>query len=138
MTTWMKTPKAGDWMAEIQQGSLDLDADDELEYVEDADGERLATPDAGESSGAPWLSAALNEALENVDEDDLDLSGDDERLQNLLKAASDTEPIDASDIEDWLEDEAAPESSEADERFVDIEDELLLAPTGESWLEDRW
>ena len=126
----------GEWMAEIQQSSLDLDADDELEYVDDIDGERLATPEAGESSGAPWLSAAINEALEQADDDDLDLFSDDEQLQNLLKATSDTEPIDVSDIEDWLEDEAAPESSEADERFVDIDDELLLAPTGESWLED--
>ena len=86
----------------------------------------------------------MREALDQAEGDELDLFGGDEQLQNLLKATSDTEPIDRSDIEAWLEDESSPESSEADERFVDIEDdeddsideELLQSPPAESWLVD--
>ena len=127
----------GDWMAEIQQGSLELGAADEsLEYLDDFDREWVQEPGDGETGGAPWLSAAMRETLDQDEDDDFDLFGDDEQLQNLLNRTSDTEPIHRSDIEDWLNAEPDVESDESEERFLDIENELLHSPPARSWLED--
>lgn len=127
----------GDWMAEIQQGSLELGAeDDSLEYLEDFDRDWVKPPEEDEAAGAPWLSAAMREAVDKDGEGSFDLFGDDEQLQNLLNRTSDTEPIHRSDIEDWLAAESDAESSEEEERFVDIDDELLHSPPAESWLKD--
>ncbi len=127
----------GDWMAEIQQGSLELGADDEsLEYLEDFDREWVQEPDDAEAGGAPWLSAAMRESLDKDADGDFDLIGDDEQLRNLLNRTSDTEPIHRSDIEDWLNAERDVESGESEERYLDIEDELLHSPPARSWLED--
>ncbi len=133
--------EAGDWMAEIQQGSLEMDKEEEsLEYVADLEREWVKAPEDEESGGAPWLSAAMREALDKTDDDDsFDLFGDDEQLRNLLMGASDTQPIDRSDIADWLEAEPASEaseSSERDERFLDIDEEFLHSPPADSWLAD--
>ncbi|MCY3780652.1 MAG: tetratricopeptide repeat protein [Chloroflexi bacterium] len=128
----------GDWMAEIQQGSLELGADDESSKVmEDFDREWVKQPDDEETGGAPWLSAAMREALDKDEDGDFDLFGDDEQLQSLLNKTSDTEPIHHSDIEDWLNAEQNLESSEGEERHLDIEDELLQAPPADSWLDDQ-
>lgn len=122
-----------DWMAEIQQGSLALDKEDEsLEYQDDFDREWVKAGADEADGGAPWLSAAMREQM---DKNELDLFGDDEQLQNLLKGTSDTEPILASDIEDWLYVEQAPDSAAADESAIDTDDELLHAPPSASWLE---
>ena len=126
----------GDWMAEIQQSSLELGADDEpLEYLEDLDRDWVQEPDS-EEAGAPWLSAAMREALDKDGDDDFDLFSDDEQLQNLLNRTSDTEPIHRSDIADWLNTEPETEALESEETYLDIEDELLQSPPARSWLED--
>ena len=85
-----------------------------------------------ESAGAPWLSAAMRERM---DQSEFDLFGEDEQLKALLGADSDTEPIQASDIEDWLNVEAESDAGAADESALDIDDELLHAPPSTSWLE---
>ena len=123
-----------DWMAEIQAGSLALDkADESLEYLDDFEREWVKDAADEESAGAPWLSAAMREQMDKDESGALDLFGDDEQLQNLLNRASDTEPILASDIEDWLSVE--PEPDAGDESALDIDDELLHAPPSTSWLE---
>lgn len=127
----------GDWMAEIQQGSLELGAEDEsLEYLEDFDREWVQEPGDEEAGGAPWLSAAMRESLDKDEDGEFDLFGDDEQLQSLLNRTSDTEPIHRNDIEDWLNAEPDVESGETEERYLDIEDELLHSPPARSWLED--
>ena len=124
-----------DWMAAIQPGSLAPDrADEPLEYLDDFEREWVkAGAQDEESAGAPWLSAALREQMDKDESGELDLFGDDEQLQNLLNRASDTEPILASDIEDWLGVE--PDITAADESALDMDDELLHAPPSTSWLE---
>ena len=127
----------GDWMAEIQKGSLELGAEDEsLDYLDDFDREWVKEREDEESAGAPWLSAAMREALDKDDGAEMDLFSDDEQLQNLLNRTSDTEPIHLSDIEDWLNTEPEQEAGETEERYLDIEDELLHSPPSRSWLED--
>ncbi|MYD11917.1 MAG: tetratricopeptide repeat protein [Chloroflexi bacterium] len=121
-----------DWMAEIQRDSLALDeADESLEYLDDFEREWVKDSADEESAGAPWLAAAMRERM---DQGEFDLFGEDEQLQALL-GGSDTEPIQASDIEDWLNVETAPETSAADESALDLDDELLHAPPSTSWLE---
>lgn len=122
-----------DWMAEIQRGSRAPDAGDEsLEYLDDFEREWVKDGAADESAGAPWLSAAMRERMDKDESGEFDLFGDDEQLQNLLNRASDTEPILASDIEDWLNVET---ESGADDSALDMDDELLHAPPSTSWLE---
>ncbi len=126
----------GDWMAEIQQGSLALGAeDDSLEYSEDFDREWVKTPD-DDKAGAPWLSAAMREALDKDHDESLDLFSEDEQLQSLLERASDTEPIDVSDIEAWLGAQPDTDSSDVEALAADSEDDLLDSLPGPSWLED--
>lgn len=123
----------GDWMADIQGESLALEGDDESqEYLDDFEREWVK---AGreEESGAPWLSAAMREAMDRPD-GDLDVFSGDDQLKKLLSLDSDTEPLHLSDIEDWLAIEP-DDAAEADERFLDIEDEMLYSPPGTSWLD---
>jgi len=129
--------EGGDWMADIQQGSLALEGDDEsLEYIDDFDREWVKASQDEDASGAPWLSAAMREAMDQNGDGALDLFGDDEQLQNLLNLDSDTEPLHLSDIEDWLTVEPDGADHESGERFLDIEDELLHSPPAGSWLEE--
>ena len=128
----------GDWMADIQGGSLDLPADEgAIEHVDDFEREWVKAGQDDEAAGAPWLSAAMREAIDKDADGDLALFGEDERLQNLLNRASDTEPLRLSDIEDWLENEPETPAKEAEDTFLDMDDELLLSPPGPSWLEDE-
>ncbi len=129
----------GGWMADIQQGSLALEADDDsLEYLDDFEREWVkASQQDDEAGGAPWLSAAMREAMDKTDEAELDPFGGDEQLQNLLKIDADTEPLHLADIEDWLSVEGDDAASEGDERFLDIDEELLHSPPGASWLDDE-
>ena len=128
----------GDWMAEIQTGSLELGAKDEpLDYVDDFDREWVKDSGDEQSGGAPWLSAAMRETLDKDEAVDFDLFGEDEQLQTLLNRTSDTEPIHLSDIEDWLDTGSEQESSEGEERYVELEDDLLHSPPARSWLEDE-
>ena len=127
----------GDWMAEIQGGSLALEGDDEsLEYLDDFEREwvKAGTEDDG---GAPWLSAAMREAMDKNGDGDHDLFDGDEQLQNLLELGSDTEPLHMSDIEDWLTVEPDGSGDESGERSLDLEDELLHSPPGDSWLDNE-
>ncbi len=127
----------GDWMADIQAGSLDLPADEEaLEYVDDFDREWVKASQDEDAAGAPWLSAAMREAIDKDADADLALFGEDEQLQNLLNRASDTEPLHLSDIEDWLEAEPEAPAEDADAPLLDMEDDLLHSPPARSWLED--
>ena len=124
-----------DWMAEIQPGGLALDqADESLEYLDDFEREWVKAGADEEGAGAPWLSAAIREQMDQEDSAEFDLFGDDEQLQNLLNRTSDTQPIRASDIEDWLNVEQAPDTA-AEESAIDLDDELLHAPPSTSWLE---
>ncbi len=129
----------GGWMADIQQGSLALEGDDDsLEYLDDFEREWVkASQQDDEAGGAPWLSAAMREAMDKTDEAELDPFGGDEQLQNLLKIGTDTEPLHLADIEDWLSVEEDDAASEGDERFLDIDEELLHSPPGASWLDDE-
>ena len=55
----------GDWMADIQGGSLALEAEDEsLEYIDDFEREWVKAGQDEDAGGAPWLSAAMREALD--------------------------------------------------------------------------
>ena len=125
----------GDWMAEIQGGSLALEAEDEsLEYLDDFEREWVKAGNE-EEAGAPWLSAAMRDAMDNNGDGDLDLFGGDQQLQNLLSLDSDTEPLHMSDIEDWLTVEPDGEADESGERLPELEDELLHSPPADSWLD---
>ena len=129
-----------DWMAEIQSGSLALDnekEDQSLEYLDDFEREWVKDG-ADEEGGAPWLSAAMREQMDKDESGELDLFGADEQLQSLLNRASDTEPIQVSDIEDWLGVDPEPDAGAADDSAIDtidMDDELLHAPPATSWLE---
>ncbi|MDE2855168.1 MAG: tetratricopeptide repeat protein [Chloroflexota bacterium] len=126
----------GDWMAEIQGGSLDLPPNEgALEYVDDFEREWVKASQDEDAAGAPWLSAAMREAIDKDADGDLALFGEDEQLQNLLNRASDTEPLHLSDIEDWLEAEPEAPAEDAEERLPDLDDELLHSPPARSWLE---
>ena len=125
----------GDWMADIQGESLALEGDDESqEYLDDFEREWVKAG-GEEEGGAPWLSAAMREAMDQPD-GDLDVFGGDDQLQKLLSLDSDTEPLHLSDIEDWLTLEPDGDGAEDRERFPDIEDEMLHSPPGTSWLDD--
>ena len=126
----------GDWMAEIQQGSLSLeDADASLEYLDDFEREWVVEGDNEESAGAPWLSAAMREAIDTEEDGAFDLFGDDEKLKSLLIETTDTEPIHAADIADWLNPAGEADSNAAEEGLVALDDELLHSPPAQSWLE---
>lgn len=126
----------GGWMAEIQGGSLELEAEDEsLAYLDDFEREWVEAGQDDEAGGAPWLSAAMREAMDKNSDSELDLFGEDEQLQNLLKLDSDTEPLRLSDIEDWITDEPAGAADDAGESALDIDDDLLHSPPGAAWLE---
>ncbi|MCY3865745.1 MAG: tetratricopeptide repeat protein [Chloroflexi bacterium] len=128
----------GDWMAEIQGGSLALEGDDEsVEYLDDFEREWVKAGTEDDGGGAPWLSAAMREAMDKNSDGDLDLFDGDEQLQNLLQLGSDTEPLHMSDIEDWLTAEPDRSGDESGERSLDLEDELLHSPPGDSWLDDE-
>lgn len=126
--------EGGDWMAEIQR-SADDDADDSLEYAEDFDREWVVPPETDESSGAPWLSAAMREVIDQNEDGAFDLFGDDQGLQSLLQNAGDTQPIDAAAIEDWLDiDEDSVD--QADEGpGLELDEDILMSPPADSWLE---
>ncbi len=126
----------GDWMADIQGESLALERNDESQqYLDDFEREWVKAGQEDEG-GAPWLSAAMREAMDQPG-DNLDVFGDDDQLQKLLSLDSDTEPLHLSDIEDWLTIEPADAEAEADDGFLDIEDEMLHSPPGTSWLDDE-
>ncbi len=129
--------EGGDWMAEIQAGSL---AGDESEYepeiADDFEREWVNDGDDEQGAGAPWLSAAMREAMEGQD-GGLNPFGEDDGLRNLLDRASDTEPIHLSDIEDWLKETPEPEDDEEQaEAVADMDDDLLRSPPARSWLEE--
>lgn len=125
-----------DWMADIQPRSPALDDGDEpLEYLDDFEREWVKGGADDENAGAPWLSAAMREQMDKDESGEFDLFGDDEQLQNLLNRASDTQPIQASDIEDWLNVEPESADGAADDSALDLDDELLHAPPSTSWLE---
>ncbi len=127
--------EGGDWMAEIQAGSLAPGGDDDsLEYLDDFEREWVKAGAEEDEAGAPWPSAAMREALDKSGDGDL-VAGD-EPLQTLLSLDADTEPLHLSDIEDWLMTEPEANADEADERFVDIDDDTLLSPPADSWLDD--
>ena len=122
------------WLQEIQQDSLNLLDEESLDYLEDLQRDWVKPPESTESAGAPWLSANLEEQDEA--DADFDLFAEDEGLQKLLKATSDTEPLDLSDIEDWLyADEAEPDqlSAEDIDKLVELEDGALDQST---WLDE--
>ena len=122
------------WLQEIQHDSLNLLDEESLDYLEDLERDWVKQPEAGESAGAPWLSAARREQEET--DADFDLFAEDDGLQKLLKATSDTEPLELSDIEDWLyADEAEPDqlSAEDIDKLVELEDGAL---DQSSWLDE--
>ena len=128
----------GDWMAEIQQGSLELGAKKTsrsiISTTSTASGSRRAkTRNLPARPGCRRRCARRSIRTTALR---LDLFSDDEQLQNLLNRTSDTEPIHLSDIEDWLNTEQEQEAGETEERYLDIEDELLHSPPSRSWLED--
>ncbi len=126
----------GGWMAEIQGGSLELEAEDgSMEYLDDFEREWVKAGQDEDAGGAPWLSAAMREAMDKNSNSELDLFGEDEQLQNLLKLDSDTEPLRLSDIEDWITAEPAGAADETGENALDIDDDLLHSPPGTAWLE---
>ena len=120
------------WIEEIQQESLNLLDEESLDYLEDMGREYVKEP-AGDA-GAPWLSAAMRE----LDDDaaDFDLFAEDEGLQKLLNATSETKPLELQDIEDWLySDETEPDQLSAEEidKLVELDDGLL---DESSWLDE--
>ncbi len=126
--------EGGDWMTEIQRGS-DADEDDALEYVEDFDREWVAPPETDDATGAPWLSAAMREVIDQNEAGAFDLFGDDQGLQSLLQNAGDTQPIDAAAIEDWLDADEADINPAADATAPELDEEILMSPPADSWLE---
>ncbi|MCY4466858.1 MAG: hypothetical protein OXE46_15105 [Chloroflexi bacterium] len=128
------TDEGGNWMAEIQHSS-DADEDEALDYVEGFDREWVAPPEADDSSGAPWLSAAMREVIDQNEDGAFDLFGDDEGLQSLLQNAGDTQPIDAASIEDWLDADEEIINQESEEAPLELDEEILMSPPADSWLE---
>ena len=125
----------GDWMAEIQLGDSTQADDESLEYLDDFEREWVMDGDSEEAAGAPWLSAALREAIDKEEDGAFDLFSDDEQLKGLLQETSDTEPIKAADIEGWLHPDAAEDASGSDAELADLDDELLNLPPARSWLD---
>ncbi len=125
----------GDWMAEIQLGDSTQADDESLEYLDDFDREWAMNDDSEEAAGAPWLSAALREAIDKEEDGAFDLFSDDEQLKGLLQETSDTEPIKAADIESWLHPDEAGDASGTDADLADLDDELLNLPPVRSWLD---
>lgn len=123
------------WIEEIQQDGLNLLDEESLDYLEDLGRDWVKEPAASEKeAGAPWLSAAMGELDDEVEE--FDLFADDEGLQKLLNATAETEPLDLNDIEDWLySDEAEPDQLSAEEidKLVELDDGLL---DESSWLDE--
>ncbi|MCY4146152.1 MAG: tetratricopeptide repeat protein [Chloroflexi bacterium] len=126
--------EGGDWMTEIQRGA-NADEDASLEYVEDFDREWVAAPETDDSSGAPWLSAAMREVVDQNEDGAFDLFGDDQGLQSLLQNAGDTQPIDAAAIEDWLDGDEESIDQAADEAVREQDEDILMSPPADSWLE---
>lgn len=126
--------EGGDWMAEIQR-SADDDEDDSLEYTHDFDREWVVPPETDDASGAPWLSAAMREVIDQNEDGAFDLFGDDQGLQSLLQNAGDTQPIDEAAIEDWLDvDEDIIDEAE-DAAGLELDEDILMSPPADSWLE---
>ena len=123
------------WIEEIQQESLNLLDDESLDYLEDLGREYVKEPEATtNAAGAPWLSAAMREL--DDDAPDFDLFADDEGLQKLLNATSETEPLELGDIEEWLySDETEPDQLSAEEidKLVELDDGVLDQT---SWLDE--
>ena len=128
------TDEGGDWMSEIQRGADD-DEDDSLEYIEDFDREWVLPPETDVAAGAPWLSAAMREVIDQNEDGAFDLFGDDQGLQSLLQNAGDTQPMDAAAIEDWLDADEAAVHQAADTTGQELDDEILMSPPAASWLE---
>ena len=126
--------EGGDWMTEIQRSSDD-DEGESLEYAEDFDREWVVPPETDETSGAPWLSAAMREVIDQNEDGAFDLFGDDQGLQSLLQNAGDTQPIDAAAIEDWLDADEEIIDQETDEAGRELDEEILMSPPADSWLE---
>ncbi len=126
--------EGGDWMTEIQRNSDD-DEDDALEYVEDFDREWVVPPETDASSGAPWLSAAMREVIDQNEDGAFDLFGDDQGLQSLLQNAGDTQPIDAAAIDDWLDADEENIDQATAEAGQELDEEILTSPPADSWLE---
>ena len=127
-----------DWMAEIQGGGLAQEGDDEsLEYLDDFEREWVKAGTEDDGGGAPWLSAAMREAMDKDGAGDMDLFDGDEPLRNLLSLDSDTEPLHMSDIEDWLAVEPDGAADESSEPSLDLDDDLLHSPPGDNWLDDE-
>ena len=78
----------------------------------------------------------MREAIDQEDGGQMDLFGDDEKLQTLLNRATDTEPIHLNDIEDWLGIDEGDGAVADDLADLDMEDELLMSPPTDSWLDD--
>ena len=127
--------QAGEWMAEIQRGDGSETAD--LEYDSDMDSEWDAEPqDDDAEAGAPWLSAAMRELIDQDEDGAFDLFGDDQGLKSLLDNAGDTQPIDSAAIDDWLDadEDALADDDAAAEDLPELDDETIMSPPGESWL----
>lgn len=101
-------------LEELEASEQDMDWLDE-----DAAG---ASPAEEPVAGAPWLSAAMHEALDR-DDSEWDLFSEDQRLQNLLKRSTDTEPLHQADIADWLDEAEADTQRESADTAEPVEDE---------------
>ena len=123
------------WIEDIQQDSLNLLDEESLDYLEDLGREWVKEPAEGENqAGAPWLSAAMRE-LDDEDSE-FDLFADDEGLQKLLNATTETEPLDLKDIEDWL----YTDETDSDQLSAEEIDKLVETDAGlldeSSWLDE--
>ena len=78
----------------------------------------------------------MREAIDKDDEGAFDLFSDDEQLQGLLKETSDTEPILAADIENWLNPEATANQSKRRRTRPTSMMSCWPCPPSRSWLDD--
>ena len=127
---------AGEWMEEFRRGDDNETAEDALEYDSGMDNEWDAEPqEDDDEAGAPWLSAAMRELIDQDEDGAFDLFGDDQGLKSLLDTAGDTQPIDSAAIDDWLDadDDQLADEDEAN-ALPELDDETILSPPGESWL----